>query len=158
MFAIVGTFGDRIGRWRLYALLFLALAGSGATTAGPLLSQATTASSTVIHQAARVKDVAEQLDISRNKVYELIYTGQIESLAIGRVRRVSPTALASSSLGRRTLAVSLTNPVLARAQSVRLADRHPHAPSFQRNGLIRSHARSISHRRRSLQRLAGAYR
>ncbi len=41
-----------------------------------------------------VKDVADQLGISRGKAYELIYRGQIESLAIGRLRRVSPAALA----------------------------------------------------------------
>ena len=42
---------------------------------------------------ATVKDVAEKLGISRSKVYELIQTGQLESLAIGRVRRVSAAAL-----------------------------------------------------------------
>src|SRR6266851_2723758 len=41
-----------------------------------------------------VRDVADQLGASRSKAYELIYTGQIESLAIGRLRRVSPAALA----------------------------------------------------------------
>lgn len=40
-----------------------------------------------------VKDVAERLAISRGKVYELVYSGQIKSLAIGRSRRIAPIAL-----------------------------------------------------------------
>jgi len=41
-----------------------------------------------------VKEVADRLGISRNKVYELLYKGEIQSLAIGRTRRISPAALA----------------------------------------------------------------
>ena len=41
-----------------------------------------------------VKEVADRLGVSRNKVYELLYKGEIQSLAIGRTRRISPVALA----------------------------------------------------------------
>lgn len=41
-----------------------------------------------------VRDVADQLGISRSKVYELLYKGEISSLAIGRRKRISPAALA----------------------------------------------------------------
>jgi len=41
-----------------------------------------------------VKEVADRLGVSRNKVYELLYKGEIHSLAVGRTRRISPAALA----------------------------------------------------------------
>src|SRR5712691_6128512 len=41
-----------------------------------------------------VRDVAGRLGIGRSQVYELINSGQMESVAIGRVRRVSPASLA----------------------------------------------------------------
>jgi len=41
-----------------------------------------------------VKDVADRLDVSRNKVYQLLERGEIASLTIGRTRRISPAALA----------------------------------------------------------------
>ncbi len=60
----------------------------------PLLSPATPQAVRSSTRLLTVREVADELGISRNKVYELIYTGQIESLAIGRARRVSPAALA----------------------------------------------------------------
>src|SRR5713101_1250593 len=90
-----------------------------------------------------VGDVADQLGISRNKAYELIYRGQIESLQIGRLRRVSPAALAKSSLVRRSLAACRTNPLFARAQLVPLTDHPRQPPRDQRKGVLRSDPRSI---------------
>lgn len=41
----------------------------------------------------RPEQVAEVLDVSRNKVYELMAAGQLRSLKIGRARRVTILAL-----------------------------------------------------------------
>ncbi len=41
----------------------------------------------------RPEQVAEVLDVSRNKVYELMAAGQLRSLKIGRARRVTIIAL-----------------------------------------------------------------
>src|SRR5438105_862675 len=41
-----------------------------------------------------VQEVADRLGVSRGKAYELLYKGEIQSLTIGRTRRVSPSALA----------------------------------------------------------------
>jgi excisionase family DNA binding protein len=41
-----------------------------------------------------VKDVADRLGVSRNKVYQLLYRREIASLTIGRTRRISHAALA----------------------------------------------------------------
>ncbi len=41
----------------------------------------------------RPEQVAEVLDVSRNKVYELMAAGQLRSLKIGRARRVTIVAL-----------------------------------------------------------------
>jgi excisionase family DNA binding protein len=60
----------------------------------PLLSPRTPQAAMSPGRLLTVRDVADQLGISRNKAYELIFRGQIESLAIGRLRRVSPAALA----------------------------------------------------------------
>ena len=46
---------------------------------------------TVVHQAGlavRPERVAEMLDISRAKVYELLAAGELPSISIGRVRLV----------------------------------------------------------------------
>ncbi len=60
----------------------------------PLLSLTTPQVALSPTRLLTVRDVADQLGVSRNKAYELVYRGQIESLAIGRLRRVSPAALA----------------------------------------------------------------
>ena len=60
----------------------------------PLLSPTTPQVSMSPTRLLTVRDVADQLGVSRNKAYELVYGGQIESLTIGRLRRVSPAALA----------------------------------------------------------------
>jgi len=70
-----------------------------------------------------VRDVADQLGISRSKAYELIYKGQIESLSIGRLRRSRQLPWLSSSLVRLGLSACRTNPLFARPRLVRLAER-----------------------------------
>jgi excisionase family DNA binding protein len=61
----------------------------------PLLEQAPSSKPALAPtQLLSVRDVADQLGISRSKVYELVYKGEISSLAIGRRRRISPAALA----------------------------------------------------------------
>jgi excisionase family DNA binding protein len=48
----------------------------------------------VADRLLRVEDVArEYLAISRTRVYEMIATGQLESIAIGRSRRVPESAV-----------------------------------------------------------------
>jgi excisionase family DNA binding protein len=51
------------------------------------------ASPTHATQLFTVRDVADRLGLSRSKTYELINNGQIHSLAIGRSKRVTATAL-----------------------------------------------------------------
>ena len=61
----------------------------------PLLQQAPSSQATLAPtRLLSVRDVADQLGISRSKVYELVYKGEISSLAIGRRKRISPAALA----------------------------------------------------------------
>ena len=60
----------------------------------PLLSPRTPQAPMSPNRLLTIRDLADQLGISRSKAYELIYTEQIESLSIGRLRRVSPAALA----------------------------------------------------------------
>lgn len=40
-----------------------------------------------------VKETAEMLSVSRNRVYELIYAEQLASIKIGRSRRVSRASI-----------------------------------------------------------------
>jgi excisionase family DNA binding protein len=42
-----------------------------------------------------VEEVAEALQVGRCTVYDLLRTGQLESIKIGRLRRVRPEALAA---------------------------------------------------------------
>ena len=60
----------------------------------PLVQQAPAAQAQTPTKLLNVKEVADRLGVSRNKVYELLYRGEIQSLAIGRTRRISPAALA----------------------------------------------------------------
>jgi len=60
----------------------------------PLVQQAPAAQVQSLSRLLKVNEVADRLGVSRNKVYELLYTGEIRSLAIGRTRRISPDALA----------------------------------------------------------------
>lgn len=60
----------------------------------PLLQQAPAVYAQPPTKLLNVKEVADHLGVSRNKVYELLYRGEIQSLAIGRTRRISPVALA----------------------------------------------------------------
>jgi excisionase family DNA binding protein len=61
----------------------------------PLLQQAPSSQPALAPtRLLSVRDVADQLGISRSKVYELVYKGEISSLAIGRRKRISPAALA----------------------------------------------------------------
>jgi excisionase family DNA binding protein len=59
-----------------------------------LVQQAPAAQVQPLSRLLKVNEVADRLGISRNKVYELLYKGEIRSLAIGRTRRISPDALA----------------------------------------------------------------
>ena len=61
---------------------------------GPLLPAWTVPQAQAPTRLLTVNEVADQLGISRSKVYQLVSRGDIRSLAIGRNRRVSPIALA----------------------------------------------------------------
>jgi excisionase family DNA binding protein len=60
----------------------------------PLVQQAPAAQMQPLSRLLKVNEVADRLGVSHNKVYELLYRGEIRSLAIGRTRRISPVALA----------------------------------------------------------------
>jgi excisionase family DNA binding protein len=45
-------------------------------------------------QAYTVEQVAKMLNIGRDKVYELLRTGQLRSLKIGKLRRITEEQLA----------------------------------------------------------------
>jgi excisionase family DNA binding protein len=60
----------------------------------PLVQQVPAAQVQPLSRLLKVGEVADRLGVSRNKVYELLYKGEIKSLAIGRTRRISPVALA----------------------------------------------------------------
>jgi excisionase family DNA binding protein len=60
----------------------------------PLVQQATVGQVQPLSRLLKVNEVADRLGVSRNKAYELLYKGEIQSLTIGRTRRVSPDALA----------------------------------------------------------------
>src|ERR1700674_436553 len=60
----------------------------------PLAQQVPTPLEQTTTRLLKVNEVADRLGVSRNKVYELLYKGEIRSLAIGRTRRISPDALA----------------------------------------------------------------
>ncbi len=60
----------------------------------PLAQQVPTPLEQTTTRLLNVREVADRLGVSRNKVYELLYKGEIHSLAIGRTRRISPVALA----------------------------------------------------------------
>ena len=61
---------------------------------GPLVQVATVPQAQAPTRLLTVNEVAGQLGISRSKAYQLVSRGEIRSLAIGRNRRISPTALA----------------------------------------------------------------
>ncbi|TAN33663.1 DNA-binding protein [bacterium] len=77
-----------------------------------------------------VREVADRLGVSRNKVYELLYKGEIHSLAIGRTRRISPVALAEFISRPRENTVDYAPPP-PRAEPERSASyrRSPRTPS-----------------------------
>jgi excisionase family DNA binding protein len=60
----------------------------------PLVERTPTLQQPQAGRLLRVKEVAERLGISRQKVYELLNMGEIKSLAIGRSRRISPVEVA----------------------------------------------------------------
>ena len=45
-------------------------------------------------QAYTVEQVAKMLHVGRNKVYELLRTGQLRSIKIGKLRRITEDQLA----------------------------------------------------------------
>jgi excisionase family DNA binding protein len=62
--------------------------------ATPDTSPETTREKEVSVQAYTVEQVAEILQIGRDKVYELIRTGHLHSIKIGRLRRITDQHLA----------------------------------------------------------------
>jgi excisionase family DNA binding protein len=60
----------------------------------PLLHVPVSEPPTVNGKLLTLAEVAERLDISRTKVHQLIARGEISSISIGRIRRVTPAALA----------------------------------------------------------------
>jgi excisionase family DNA binding protein len=90
----------------------------------PMLSPRTSQAALSPSRLLTVRDVADQLGISRSKAYELIYRGQIESLLIGRLRRVSPAALAKF-IASPAEAVRLPNQPIIRPTSVTPSSRSP---------------------------------
>ncbi len=60
----------------------------------PLVPQIPVAQAHAPTKLLTVQELAERLAVSRSKAYELLYKGEIQSLTIGRTRRVSPVALA----------------------------------------------------------------
>jgi excisionase family DNA binding protein len=61
----------------------------------PLAQQSPAPQAQTVTRLLNVREVADRLGVSRNKVYELLNKGEIHSLAIGRTRRISPVALAA---------------------------------------------------------------
>jgi excisionase family DNA binding protein len=76
----------------------------------PLAQQAPTPPAQTMTRLLNVREVADRLGVSRNKVYELLYKGEIHSLAIGRTRRISPAALAEFISRPRENALGYTPP------------------------------------------------
>src|ERR1700674_1683055 len=63
-------------------------------TLAPLIPHGPAAQAQRPTKLLHVKEVADRLGVSRNKVYGLLNRGEIQSLAIGRTRLISPVALA----------------------------------------------------------------
>ena len=61
---------------------------------GPVMQPADPTQTQPSTRLLTVKEVADQLGVSRSKAYHLVLSGAIQSLAIGRSRRVSPGAVA----------------------------------------------------------------
>ncbi|MBA8794027.1 excisionase family DNA binding protein [Friedmanniella endophytica] len=40
-----------------------------------------------------VAEVSEMLNLSKNRIYELIYAGELASIKIGRIRRISKASI-----------------------------------------------------------------
>ena len=55
-----------------------------------------------------VREAADVLSVSRSRVYELIYAEQLDSVKIGRSRRVC--ASVGAALGGRSVAVMSSSP------------------------------------------------
>ena len=53
-------------------------------------------------QAFTVEQVAEMLHVGRDKVYYLLRTGQLRSIKIGKLRRITEQQLADSSPASKT--------------------------------------------------------
>jgi len=76
----------------------------------PLARQAPAPLAQTMTRLLNVREVADRLGVSRNKVYELLNKGEIHSLAIGRTRRISPVALAEFISRPRENAMDYTAP------------------------------------------------
>jgi excisionase family DNA binding protein len=98
----------------------------------PLAQPAPTPLAQTMTRLLNVREVADRLGVSRNKVYELLYKGEIHSLAIGRTRRISPVALAEFISRPRENALDDTPP--------------PPRPEPEQSGSYRRSPRTLSPR------------
>jgi len=96
----------------------------------PLAQPAPTPLAQTMTRLLNVREVADRLGVSRNKVYELLYKGEIHSLAIGRTRRISPVALAEFISRPRENALDYTpSPPRAEPEQSASYRRSPRSPS-----------------------------
>lgn len=91
----------------------------------------------------RIGEVADLLRISRTKVYELVSSGQIPSLHVGRSRRVPIRALAQWIDEQTTRAAPAnppppTGPLLLRARSTASTARTRRAPGTRTRSAART--------------------
>lgn len=94
----------------------------------PLAQQAPAPQAQTVTRLLNVKEVADRLGVSRNKVYELLYKGEIHSLAIGRTRRISPVALAEFIARPRENALDPRPPMRHQLESSASYPKSPQAP------------------------------
>jgi excisionase family DNA binding protein len=94
----------------------------------PLAQQAPTPQAQTVTRLLNVKEVADRLGVSRNKVYELLNKGEIHSLAIGRTRRISPVALAEFVARPRENALDPRPPMRHQLEPSASYPKSPQAP------------------------------
>lgn len=103
----------------------------------PLTQQAPPPQAQTVTRLLNVREVADRLGVSRNKVYELLYKGEIHSLAVGRTRRISPVALAEFIARPREKAVDPLPPTrheLERSVGYKKSPQAPPPRAEQRKG------------------------
>ena len=104
-----------------------------------------------------VREVADQLGVGRSKAYRLVTSRQIESISIGRTKRISPAALAAfiaapsevKSLRLRPFAPQSNPPQLPRRQLRPVArEQRPRRQSKETRAIDLSARPAASHRPR----------